>query len=1032
MLRIRLYTMRTLGVFIFVALLGASTLAAQTGTLAGRVTDSGTGEAVASAQVAIESLGLGTLTTANGSFNFAVPPGAHTVTVQRLGYGEATAAVQIVAGQTVSVDFSIAESALQLDEIIVTGTAGGTQRRALGNVVARVDAGAIAAAPITSMENLLQSRVPGVTLHVGSGALGVEGSQIRIRGSSSIGLPNDPLIYIDGRRMNAERSFRAGTTGTGAFSRLDDINPSDIESIEIIKGPAAATLYGTEASNGVIQIITKRGVSGATRFDATVELGRNWIPGVHKKFNTTQIWGKNAAGDLITMHLYTKEAERLAAGGVEAQLSADPGSSLGAAFGGPLFQDGLIQRYGLSATGGTDALQYFASFNRVDSEGFVSWNTDVQNSARLNLTATVSDNLTFDLQGSYLERLTRHPGNLWAEFRRGRVSTAGDIGGNNPNVRRGYGVAPFEIWRDGNFETNDVERSSWGITLNYNPISWLEFRGTFGNDVSEELYTDFRKKLGKPFDAASSVYLDGRIDHDLLKNVNRTLDLSTSATSQITDNIGGVTSVGLQYYDRTQYQLSLQGEEFATGALSTVGGTALTEADETRFENATVGGFLQHQFDWQQRIFLTAAIRADDNSAFGEDFDLVYYPKFSGTWVVSEEQFWNLDFLNQLRLRGAWGKAGQQPNVFAATRLFEARAGTGDASYLTPIQFGNPDLGPEVGQEFEVGVDLAAYDDRIGVEFTYYTKKTKDAIVNTPVAPSLGFPGFKFVNIGQVSNWGTELAVDLQVLTTNWLRADLGMSWATTFSRIDDMGGISEIPIRRTKRHVEGFPLAAQFERKVVSAEWFDPANPTGRVVNPMCDSGTGYLGRQRGGAPVPCDEAPRVWWGRQAEPTWTLQAFPSFTIRNNWRVSALFYAQGGNMYGSDALYNAEIAWRNTRKANVLDELLYVAQRSVAPPAMGYYKGGFLKLREVSLGYTFPVDMLPGGVSGASITASGRNLGVLWQEGRFSYLNRQPVGDPERNSIAATGPNEGHFTGEPTSGTMPPASHITITARVSF
>ena len=1034
MWNIPLSTRRALGVFAMASLIGTSSLGAQTSTMAGRVTDSDTGQPISSVQIFIEALELGTLTQASGAYILQnVPAGTQAVTVQRLGYREATATVQFVAGQTMTMNFAIAEQALQLDEIIVTGTPGGTQRRALGNVVSRVDAASIDAAPVQGMEELLASRIPGVMVHVGSGALGVEGGAIRIRGSSSIGLSNAPIIYIDGRRMNAERSFKAGTTGTGAYSRLDDINPADIESIEIIKGPAAATLYGTEASNGVIQIITKRGVSGATRFDASVELGRNWIPGVHREFNTPRIWGTDAAGNLITMHLYTIEAARLAAGGVESLVHDDPGSGLGAAYGGPLFQDGLIQRYSLSARGGSDELQYFASVNRVDSEGFVAWNTDVQTSGRLNVTTTIGDNLSIDLSSSYLKRDTRHPGNLWAEFRRGRVSTAGDIGGNNPNVRRGYGVAPFEIWRDAFFETNDVERSSWGLTMNYNPISWLTARGTFGNDVSEEIRSVFQKKLGVPFDAASSGYELGRKDIDLLKIVNRTLDLSASATSQLTDNIGGVTSVGLQYYQKTNWDLRIDGDEFATGALSTVGGTAIRDSDENRFENATVGGYVQHQFDWQQRIFLTAAMRADDNSAFGQDFDYVYYPKFSGAWVTSEESFWNVDLVNELRLRTAWGKAGQQPDVFAATRLFEARAGTANASYITPIQIGNPDLGPEIGQEFEVGVDLAAYDDRIGIEFTYYTKKTKDAIVNTPVAPSLGFPGFRFVNIGQVSNWGYELAVDLRLLQTNSLRADLGVAWATMFSRIDDMGGISEIVIRRTKRHVEGFPLAAQFERLVVSADWLDPANPTGRVVNAMCDGGTGYLGREIGGAPEPCDTAPRVWWGRQAEPTWTLQAFPSLTINNSWRVSALFYAQGGNMFGSDALYNAEIAWRNTRKANVLDELLYVAQRSVAPPAMGYYDGGYAKLREVSVSYTLPADMAASlGMSAASLTLAGRNLMLLWQEQRFSYLNEQAVGDPERNSIAATGPNEGHFTGEPTSGTMPPASHITVTARVSF
>ena len=997
---------RYAGVAVVVSFVGVSELAAQTGAISGRVTEGSTGQAVPSAQVFIEGLDLGALTQASGSYSIEnVPAGTRVLTVQRLGYREATATVVVGAGETTVQNFEIDAAALALDELIVTGTPGGTQRRAVGNVVARVDPGEIEVASAVTMEQVLQSRIPNVTLNVGSGMVGADAGPIRIRGSSSIGLKNDPIVYVDGRRINVDRSFSQGTTGTGAFSRMNDINPADIESIEVIKGPAAATLYGTEASNGVIQIITKRGVSGSTRFDASVELGVNWIPDPESEFNTPRIWGKNSAGELISLHLYSLETERN---------------------GEPLFQNGPIQRYSLSANGGTDNLQYFASVNRSDLEGFVNWNTDEQTSGRLNVTATVSETLRLDLQSSYLKGSTRHPGNLWAEFRRGKPNTAADVGGSTPNFRRGFGVRPFEFWRDGRTDILDVERSSWGLQANWTPRPWLSTRMTFGNDVTDEARS---QTVFREVDYPSGAYGSGGIgskDVDIIKVTNRTLDLSASATTQVNSQIGSVTSVGLQYYAKDNWILAASGDEFATPALSTVGATAVRNASEDRFENSTVGAYFQQQFDWEQRLFLTGAIRADDNSAFGQDFDLVYYPKFSGTWVVSEEQFWDVEWLDQLRVRTAWGKAGQQPDVFAATRLYQSRAGTGDEGYLTPNQFGNPSLGPERGSEFEVGFDAAALDDRIGLEFTWFTKTTKDAIVNRPVAPSLGFPGFQFVNIGQISNWGTEVALNLQVLNGDQIQADLGISLGTVHSRIDDMGGIDEIAVRRTRRHVEGYPLAAQHERKVVSAEWV--AEPGGAVTNIMCDGGTGADGRRMGGVAVPCNEAPRVWWGRQGEPTWTLQAFPSITFFDGLRVSALFYGQGGDMIGSDGLFNAEIAWRNTLKANTLDDLLYVAQRAVAPPALGYYKGGFAKLREVALSYTLPQSVTNHlGMSAASITLAGRNLAILWQEQKYGYLAEGAVGDPEKNNI----PTE-EFRGEPTSGTMPPSSHFSVTARVSF
>ncbi len=519
---------------------------------------------------------------------------------------------------------------------------------------------------------------------------------------------------------------------------------------------------------------------------------------------------------------------------------------------------------------------------------------------------------------------------------------------------------------------------------------------------------------------------EGSKDIDIIRNLNRTADVSASATLALTEQVGGVTSVGLQYYSKRQRTIASNGDQFASPALSTVGATARPGSGETEFENVTVGAYFQQQFDWQQRIFVTGAVRADDNSAFGEAFNLVYYPKVSATWVLHEESFWNFDFLGQMRLRGAYGQAGKQPGVFASSRLFQPRAGTGDVGYLTPLQFGNPDLGPEKSSELEIGFDAAAFEDRVGVEFTWYSKKTQDAIIDAPVAPSRGYPGFQFVNIGQVSNWGMELALNLAVLQGDQLSADLNISGGTTYSRIDDMGGISEIAVRRTRRHVEGYPLAAQFEKKVVSADWV--TGPGGAVSNVMCDGGTGADGRRMGGVPVPCSAAPRVWWGRQSEPTWTLQASPTVTLRQNLRLSALFYAQGGNMVGSDALFNAEIAWVNTHKAQVNDDLLYVAQKSVAPPALGYYNGGYAKLREISLSYTLPAQLAQRiGASQASVIIAGRNMGILWQEQKLSYLAGGQTGDPEKNNI----PTE-EFTGEPTSGTMPPSSSIVATVRVSF
>ena len=274
-------TIRAVGVLVISSLVGAPGLSAQAGTVTGRVTDTGNGEPIVSAQIFIIDLNLGVLTQANGNYLLLnVPAGTHTLTVQRLGFREATATVQVAVGQTVVQNFVITQAALQLDEVIVTGTAGGTQRRALGNTVERIDAGALAVRPITRIEEAVGSGIPGVRfIRPASSAGGA--SEIRIRSSNSLSLGLGPLIYVDGIRISTEREF---ADRNGATSRLQDIDPNTIESIEIIKGPAAATLYGTEASNGVIQIITKKGVEGETVFEVSAEGGVNWQPHPSENF----------------------------------------------------------------------------------------------------------------------------------------------------------------------------------------------------------------------------------------------------------------------------------------------------------------------------------------------------------------------------------------------------------------------------------------------------------------------------------------------------------------------------------------------------------------------------------------------------------------------------------------------------------------------------------------------------------------------------------------------------------------------------
>ena len=375
------------------ALLWAGTATAQAGagparaaTITGVVTDSASGTPLPNAEVYVVNVGgaasdtRGTRSGANGRYTITgVAAGPQTVRVRLLGYGAAERGVTARDGATVTLDFALTARSVQLDQIVVTGTGGATQKRAVGNVIETLKADEVrAVASPRNVEQLVGSRTPGVIVLPATGQVGT-GAQLRIRQATSLSLSNDPLIYIDGVRMDASSARGPTQRGGAGASRLNDVNPEDIESIEIIKGPAASTLYGTEASNGVIQIITKRGRSGKASWDFTTRQGANWLE--NPEGRAGMLYRRNTAtGAIDSVNLYQHEA----------------------ALNGPIFHNGRNEGYNLGASGGTDAARYFLSGSYDNDVGIVAWNWDRKFTGRANVDALVGQKLNMQGNVSYI------------------------------------------------------------------------------------------------------------------------------------------------------------------------------------------------------------------------------------------------------------------------------------------------------------------------------------------------------------------------------------------------------------------------------------------------------------------------------------------------------------------------------------------------------------------------------------------------------------------------------------------------------
>jgi TonB-dependent SusC/RagA subfamily outer membrane receptor len=868
-----------------------------------------------------------------------------------LGFRALTQVTQIgVAG----VQLMLSPVAISIEQVVITGTAGATEKRTLGNAVSRIDATQVVKTEaITDVGKLLQSRAAGVGVSEQMGVAG-GGSRILIRGPGSLAFNGNPIVYVDGVRINnvpnngPSYSQAGGAGAPSAVSRLNDINPNDIESVEIIKGPAAATLYGTEAAAGVIQIITKRGQSGKPKVNVGIRGGANWFNDAANRIPVP--FGRLANGTIVS-HNYIQED---------------------AAAGKPDFITGKLQSYNLSVSGGSDAMQYYSGLEYQRDEGFIPQNTSNRASGRLNLTLRPSEKLDANL-GVGLEQGTTYLYHALyvGSFIYGQPAYRDTPGG-------GYLVAPVEAWRDLYHMPLSVNRAQGTITLNHRPTSWLTHRFTVGQDRSDQ-----NQSILVPVMPAKYIPYFGPTGALGFKSVDRitttytTVDYSATASFHPSTRLGSNTSVGAQYY-KTYFQTeNLSGQQFPAPGVETISGTALRTASDNFVDNITAGGYLQQQFSLNDRLFLTGGLRADANSAFGSSFKTVRYPKVSASWVISDEPFWRASFINQLKLRGAWGESGLQPASFAAIRTYAPISGENDAPAGTPQSPGNPTLGPERSAEVELGFEANMLHERLGFDFTYYSRRTRDLILQTNVAPSLGYSGTQYINAGVVTNRGFELLTRVRPVVASNVTWDLTLNLSKNRNEVVDLGpGVTFLATGWIpNRHQVGFPLNGYFRKKIVSA---DVVN--GAAVNAMCDGGTGKQGLESGGAPVPCAQAPRLYLGHPY-PDWNSSLMSNVTLFRNWRVATTLDGRfGGAMFESlnywncAALLNHEIDYyperfSNPRVAECQLGLDYIGTSRIQST-------NFIKLRELSLTYELPAgfNRLAFGSTGATITLAGRNL----------------------------------------------------------
>tara|TARA_R110001583_G_scaffold10179_15_gene47395 strand:+ start:4 stop:3120 length:3117 start_codon:yes stop_codon:yes gene_type:complete len=917
--------------------------------------------------IAVEGMSSGAISDFDGNYNIEVSSDDSVLVFTYIGMKS----VRIIAGQQSIINIVMKEDNQSLEEVIITAT-GARRRIEMGNSIAKLNVSDdVNERPVSTVADVLQGQAAGVQISSSGGSAGM-GSRIRIRGSNSASLSNEPVIYIDGVLINNSPNSISFETGGQSPSRLNDINPEDIESIEVIKGPSAATLYGSIAANGVIRITTKKGRMGDARWTAFMETGLvEDIVTYPKNYQ-----GLDSAGNPILNYQVADGLGTLSTLNSFQPLN-DPRTSP--------FRKGQSVGAGLSVSGGSESLSYFMSGSFTDAEGVLPVSNIRRTNFRGNFGAKINDNLKINLTTGYTSSDLELP--LNDNFGLGLMSQ-GLNGAATIDVNNGWGeFTPDELFT---IDTRQlVNRFTTGIEALWSPNEKLNVRLAGGLDYTSRWDSQFFPTGEAP---AWLNYNEGARFSNRFNDFIYTLDAVGSYKTDISENVSSRTSVGMQYLQNLSQGTFTSGFQLVAGSNS-IAGAATTEASEATIEQRTIGWFVEEQVGFNQKLFLTAAVRSDRGSSFGASFKSVFYPKVSASWLISEEDFFNTTetgFLNSLRLRGAWGASGVQPGTNDALKFFNPIAATVGGTSVTGVTIGgvgNDNLKPELSREFEFGADAKLFGNKVSVELTYFDKQTSDALIFRQLPLSLGVGSGRFENIGSVQNSGFEFSINTRVIDADKFYFDFDVVGSFIDNNLKKLGNeIQPIVFNNVQRHTEGYPLGGYWDESYT----FNDANGDGLISKSEIQIGEStYLGTPFATTDI----------------TFT----PSIGMFDNKLVlKGLLNYRGGNK-----LFNNTGAWRNgnniTRELNDPSASLADQARALAFDAgtnAGYIEdASFWRLREVSLTYHAPNDLVSKlGFSRASLSLSGQNLG-LWTD--YSGL------DPEISSTGQTNFATEEFLSQP-------------------
>lgn len=939
---------------VLTLLVPISFLMAQDVRVSGTVTDASNGDPLPGVTVLVKGTTNGAITGIDGAYELSVPSGS-TLVFSSIGYSN-----QEIAASDAG-DVSMRTDVTNLDEVVVTGLASSVKRSNLGNAVSSVSGDELSGKTnIQTLDAGLQGKVVGANILSNSGAPG-GGISMKLRGITTITGSSEPLYIVDGVYLDnsvSQPGTNSVTSAGGglpvsnqdnASNRIADLDPGDIESIEILKGASASAIYGSRANAGVVIITTKRGQTGKTNLTFSQDIG------------FTQILNP------LGVRPFTSESV-LADFGATAQADYDAAAAAGTLrdYENEMYgETGILKTSKVTLTGGSAKTKFYLAASNKDEEGIIKNTGFKRQSIRANIDHKISDLVDIGVSTNYIR----------SQMNRGVT--------NNDNAGVSYGVA-----LSATLPWHDLYPNEQGIYPNHpaNPSNPLQTRdrSTIGDITNRFVVgSNLNIKLLRKDNAFLSLKVNGGLDYyinestlhfpedlqftvgqqDGLYSRGNNTNFNTNLSSFLVFNtrVGSVdmtSSVGFNRLSQERELLTTQAQQLVSGQTNLEQAGAISVFNRN-LETEDIGYAFQQEANWEDKIIGTASIRLDKSSLNGDPNKLYSYPKVSVAVNLANFDFWSVAPINQLKLRAAYGEAGGVPNPNPTslvqskfTALAALNTGGNTGSVTGNIQ-GDPDIQPERSKEFEVGFDLGLFDSRVGLEATFYNKKVEDLILQAALPPASGFTT-QITNLGALENRGIELALKASVVQSS------NVSWNTTVFWWKNVSELTRLDIPAFNPPGGGFGTGLGTVR-------LEQGKSLTQIVGTNGSTEVVELG--------------------DTAPDWELSWNNNVTFLKNFNFSMLWHFKKGGQNvnltglltdfgGSTYNYDEVVVVDDTEQR--LGDARIAAFFSGTNAAIFVEDSEYLKLREVSLYYTLPSSLLGSFLNGSlnkvRVGVSGNNL----------------------------------------------------------